>query len=780
MTYRVDLQSAARMLALVGILALAGCAASRTAFSVMTPFKSEQEELANLWSEGRYGELVARLQPRFDAGEELSSYGLMMLGTAYYEERQYRGALAAADAMDRRIAAGDSKYLDADISAYPLLYRAEVALDLGAYEDAARYGTEALARAKTQPGPRSFTGLIASSGVAASELVQIYSVRGVASAFLGRTDEARQDLEALRGTTYFGGTPERLTGVARIHMALREYDKALDVINQSGDFWLAYYSMLKDPTSRNVPRSFIRAKSLYETGALAQAKAEYDGLLKIPQIAQIGGVYWPCLFDRARIALKEGDTPLAIELLKKAIDVIEQQRSSIDSEAGRIGFVGDKQAVYQALIAVLVAQGDAAAALDYVERSKARALVDMLAGKRDFSVAAGSAERVRTLLAATDSAEIAARGLEATPEATAAKRGLAVAKRQELAQAAPELSTLVSVSAADASTLRALLPADETLLEYFYGGDELYAFAATRDGVSATRLDGRGLAADVAAFRRAIQQPPGSGWKQPAKKLYLRLVAPIRERLNTPNLLVVPHGALHYLPFNALYDGDRFLVQSYAIRLLPAATVLKFLPAEPPEKPGTLLALGNPDIGDKRYDLPFAQAEAEAVAKTMPQSRALVRGDASQAAFRKYASDFRFIHIASHGDFDAARPLASSLLLAPEGTDDGRLTVSELYSLRIGADLVTLSACETGLGRVASGDDVVGLTRGFLYAGTRTVVASLWQVEDRATGELMIAFYRSLAKGLSKRDALRAAQIEQQGKQPHPFYWAAFQLTGGR
>src|SRR5262249_35281129 len=142
--------------------------------------------------------------------------------------------------------------------------------------------------------------------------------------------------------------------------------------------------------------------------------------------------------------------------------------------------------------------------------------------------------------------------------------------------------------------------------------------------------------------------------------------------------------------------------------------------------------------------------------------------------------DFHSIHTASHGDFDAERPLASSLLLAPDGTDDGRLTVSDLYSMRIGADLVTLSACETGLGRIANGDDVVGLTRGFLYAGTRTIVASLWQVEDRSTGDLMIAFYRSLAKGLSKRDALAAAQIEELGKQPHPFYWAAFQLTGSR
>jgi CHAT domain-containing protein len=776
MTCRVDFRSLAWMPALVGALALTGCAASRTAFSIMTPFKSDSEKSANLLSEGRYSELVAKLQPRLDAGEELSSYNLMMLGTAYYEERQYRGTLVSADLMDRRIQAGDNRFLDANMSPYPLLFRAEVALDLGAYEDAVRYGTEAAEHAKAQP--RSFTGLIASSGIAAAQLVDIYSVVGVANAFLGRRDEARKNLDALSGVSHFGVSTPRLTGMARIHMALHEYDKALDVINHSGSFALTFNSMLHDPTSLNVPRYFIRAKSLYETGALAEAKAQYDDLLELPQIAQIGGVYWPTLFDRARIALKDGDVPLATELLKKAIDAIERERSSIDSESGRIGFVGDKQAVYRALIAVLVRQGDAATALDYVERSKARALVDMLAGKRDFSVAAGSAERVHELLAAADSAETAARGFESTTEATMAKRSLVVAKRQELAQAAPELATLVSVGAIDTSALRALLPEDETLVEYFYGGDELYAFVATRNEVSATRLDGGGLAEDVIALRKAIQQP-GMGWQEPARKLYRRLVAPIRERLGTANLLVVPHGVLHYLPFNALNDGDRFLVQSYAIRFLPAATVLKFLQAAAPETPGTLLALGNPDLGNKDYDLPFAQAEAEAVAKTMQRSRALVRGDASRAAFRKYSSDFQYIHIASHGDFEPEQPLASSVLLAPEGTDDGRLTVSDLYSMRIGADLVTLSGCETGLGRIANGDDVVGLTRGFLYAGTRTIVASLWQVEDRATGDLMIAFYRSLAKGLSKRDALRAAQIEELGKQPHPFYWAPFQLTGG-
>jgi len=723
----------------------------------------------HLWSQGRYHELLAKLQPRLDAGQTLSIYYLWMLCDAYYGVRQYRGALATADAMDRRIAAGDRVMFGSDFSPFPPFYRASVALDLGAYEDAVRYGTEALARVKAASEATSAPG----------QLILIHGVLGVANAFLGRTDEARKSLEVLRGITTGHLGPEKFTAMARIHMALKEYDKALATINDPGAG--AYGIILNpsyDPTGREVPKTFIRAKSLYETGALAQSKAAYDQLLKVSQIAQMGGVYWGSLYDRARIALREGDIPGAIEFLKKAVEAIEQQRSSIDSEAGRIGFVGDKQAVYQTLISVLVARGDAAAALDYVERSKARALVDMLAGKRDFSVADGGAERVGQLLAAADSAAVAARAIEPTVEATAAKRSVAAAKRQELAQTAPELSSLVTVTAADASTLQGLLPADETLVEYYYGGDELYAFIATREVVSAAKLDRRGLEADVTAFRRAIQDPGAAHWDEPAKKLYERLIAPIREQLRTPNLLVVAHGALHYLPFIALHDGSGFLVESYAIRLLPAATVLKYLQANAKEKPGTLLAFGNPDLHDQRYDLPFAQKEAEAVASIMPRSRALVRAEATRAAFRKYASDFQFIHVASHGDFDAEHPLASALLLAPEGTDDGHLTVSDLYSMRLGADLVTLSACETGLGKVANGDDVVGLTRGFLYAGTRTIVASLWQVDDRATSDLMTAFYRSLGKGLSAREALRAAQREQLAKQPHPFYWAAFQLTG--
>jgi len=120
----------------------------------------------------------------------------------------------------------------------------------------------------------------------------------------------------------------------------------------------------------------------------------------------------------------------------------------------------------------------------------------------------------------------------------------------------------------------------------------------------------------------------------------------------------------------------------------------------------------------------------------------------------------------------------SRLALAADGSNDGSLTVAEVYGLRLNADLVTLSACETGLGKAMSGDDLIGMTRGFLYAGSSNIVASLWEVEDEATGELMKQFYRNLFAGQSKKEALRQAQLSLWARFPNPLYWAAFYLTG--
>ena len=156
----------------------------------------------------------------------------------------------------------------------------------------------------------------------------------------------------------------------------------------------------------------------------------------------------------------------------------------------------------------------------------------------------------------------------------------------------------------------------------------------------------------------------------------------------------------------------------------------------------------------------------------------MLRKEATEEAFKRLAPGFRYIHVASHGEFNASDALQSRLMLVKSDSDDGSLSVGELYGVRLDADLVTLSACETGLGKVLNGDDVLGLTRGFLYAGTSNVAASHWPVDDLATAELMKRFYQNLLKGVPMLDALRQAQIEIRREFPHPFYWAAFFLTG--
>ncbi len=239
------------------------------------------------------------------------------------------------------------------------------------------------------------------------------------------------------------------------------------------------------------------------------------------------------------------------------------------------------------------------------------------------------------------------------------------------------------------------------------------------------------------------------------------------------------NGPLHYLPFSALPLGNgRRLIDTHSLRLLPSASVLAYLPNQSQTGQGVLV-LGNPDLGDPSLDLPYAQQEASALGQILKDSQVLLRNEATETVIKRFGSGFTRVHLASHGMVDPENPLQSGLLLAGDEENDGRFTVAELYQTRLNADLITLSACETGLGKVSNGDDVVGFTRGFLYAGARSIVSSLWKVDDRATGELMPRFYAGLERHRDKRQALREAQLElRKAGYAHPYYWAAFNIIG--
>lgn len=742
---------------------------------------SMQQSLSGM--SARYGELATQAESQMQSSGETTA-PLYNLCTSYLNMRAFGKASACLDRMEARIRQGDTGILYPNNAGKsdgtPALYvmRAEIALELGQYADA--FANAQKGFAKAQHAENSFMGHEQNMHmIAALELMTL------SKAFAGdlRAAAAHHQTLAdysfgLRGAGIVA--PRRHTALARTNMALGRYEEALEASGRASGFaaigrvvtlggfgLLAYYEL---------PMKFLHAKALMESGRTEQAKSEYDGLLGYDQLQDNSALYWMTLYDRGRIAEKEGDGAAAAGYYRKAIDVIERQRATIASEASKIGFVGDKQNVYGRLIAVLIRQGQADEAFDYVERSKSRALVDMLASKQDFAAPdPARARQVLAELAAADAGMPSGNGLSG--DAGAGRRNVQVV-RQAVQSTAPELSTLVTVSSVPAPELKALIGRDETLVEYYYQGDDLYVFVVDRERVQAFRLALGDLPAQVQALRRALEDPASPAWQEGARKLYARLWQPLEGRVTSANVVVVAHGVLHYLPFAMLQDGaGRHLVDRHGLRFLPSASVLKYLRPALPRQSARLLALGNPDLDDSSLDLAFAEGEARLVASLYPNSRLMLRKDASESNFKKAGAAFARVHFASHGKFQADEPLKSGLYLAKDADNDGVLTVGELYSMTLDTDLVTLSACETGLGRIASGDDVVGLTRGFLYAGSRAIVASLWSVDDKATAGLMQAFYNNLAT-MNKREALRQAQIKARAAFPHPFYWAAFQLTG--
>jgi CHAT domain-containing protein len=573
---------------------------------------------------------------------------------------------------------------------------------------------------------------------------------------------------------------DKTIALARIYMALNEFQDALDILQHDR---LAFErGMLKLMVNGpefiyvELPIKFMLAKCLMETGKINEAKAAYDHLLQLHQTLDNREIYWIILFDRGRIAEKEKNIKEAIKFYEYAVDIIEQQRSNINTEASKIGFVGDKQAVYRNILVALYNDKQYEKAFEYMERSKSRALVDLLASKKDFAIRNGFGQEIRDILIKNESAE-SELIIQDTLIDKNKTRSIQIKAKQDLRTKSPELASLVTVTVQPFADLKSFIPKGENLIEYYYYDRDMFSFILSHDGLKVVKLDNEGLQEDLRALRKCIETPESIQYKELSNKLYKRLFLPLEGFLSNSKLIIVPHGILHYLPINALYDGENYLIDRYSIRMMPNASVMKYLQDRPLKNTGGILVFGNPDLGNRDQDLIFAQKEAMEIANIRTDSKVFLRREATETVLRLYGNRYNYIHFATHGQFNPEAPLKSALLLAPDSQSNGMLTVDKLYSLRLDTNLVTLSACETGLSKIANGDDLVGLTRGFLYAGSSSIVASLWKVDDLATSELMVRFYKEMDK-TDKREALRTAQLETKKKYPHPYYWASFQLTG--
>ncbi|MEO6350681.1 MAG: CHAT domain-containing protein, partial [Candidatus Limnocylindrales bacterium] len=295
------------------------------------------------------------------------------------------------------------------------------------------------------------------------------------------------------------------------------------------------------------------------------------------------------------------------------------------------------------------------------------------------------------------------------------------------------------------------------------------------------------LSARIELLRGLIAQQQGDDWREPAARLGADLLTPLEAAgwlEGIDRLAIVPHAELNYLPFAALIrthrDGPRLLVDDYALSVLPAASLLVPVRRSRPAE-SDLLALA-----PEPARLPHSVREVEEVAALFAvRPRLLIGQAASEQSFKSEVGRHRVVHVATHGFYDRFNPLFSGLELGRGGSDDGRLQVFEILGLELRAQLVTLSACETALSTgelsdVPIGEEFVGLTRAFLSAGASSVVASLWDISDGATPDLMRSFYANTRRQ-PLSDALAIAQRQRahaEGRQSHPFFWAPFVVVG--
>jgi tetratricopeptide (TPR) repeat protein len=534
------------------------------------------------------------------------------------------------------------------------------------------------------------------------------------------------------------------------------------------------------------------AQILLET-TLREAEAQ-----ALPQIAE------RCHTSLGLLAAARGETDRAELSFKRAISLIEDLRAPLPAEEFRTAFVADKLAPYDELVRLCLSASNGervTEALCYTERARSRALVEMLSGaltvrprpRDEFEAELfAQLEQLREELnwfyssinrpPSPDAPARVASDMQTLHDAVRERETRTLEIMRQLQQRGGGAG-LGRAEQLDVQGLQASLGSETALVEYTSLGGELLAFVVTGERVEVVRglSDEASVAEALGQFRFQIGSLRyGSARMRshlPAleerarrhlRTLYDQLLRPVEKLVGERRLVVVPHRALHYVPFHALHDGGAYVVERREVSYAPSATVLGYCLARPSRPFERALLLG---VADEQT--PRVRDEIEALAPLFPNAEALLDERATVNALRERAPDADVLHLACHGQFRPDSPLFSSLRLG-----DGWLTARDAYTLDVGAGLVTLSACETGVSAVAPGEELLGLVRGFFYAGAASLLLSLWTVDDEATAELMADLYKSLRTGSRPAAALRAAQLRQMQTRPHPFFWSPFVLTG--
>jgi CHAT domain-containing protein len=519
---------------------------------------------------------------------------------------------------------------------------------------------------------------------------------------------------------------------------------------------------------------FRTAVIAFETGQLQQASELLATVVSTARDRNLFETLWRALLLQAAIHERSGDLVAATERLEQAAAEIESLRSRIHSEPARRGFFGSKANVYEQLALLYVRQrrasGADSSALDRkiwqcMERSKARTLLDIVGSEKlqirgaDVIETRDAAKRFGDPLASLS----VNRGADSS-HAAYSDFVTSIANQSRLREVA-SLSTIQPTLLGD---VQELLVPGELLVEYMQTEQVLLAAVISHDQLRIVVLEGMSrdrVNGDASTFREILQSP-SSSYEASGQHLYIQLLAPcLSGSRGLKRICVVPAGALHYVPFSAfVLPNSEFLAERVQVYYAASASALVYSSyrnrGQRPES-GQTLIVANPRPHTDFDSLPFAESEGAEVARIAPHAKLLSSTEATESAISDALPFSRMFHFAGHTHLLPNSPLRAALMCTEDLEDDGRLEVRELFGMDLSeCEMAVLSACETRLGKMSRGDEIVGLERAFLRAGVPTVVASLWKVDDAATQTLMVAFYRNLfEKKLDKLEALRQAQL---------------------
>jgi CHAT domain-containing protein/Tfp pilus assembly protein PilF/predicted negative regulator of RcsB-dependent stress response len=619
---------------------------------------------------------------------------------------------------------------------------------------------------------------------------------------LGDLERRRKEYDAAE--TYFQQALERAriagndgtTGDAMIQRAMNDidrkrYESALE--NASEASQLAERSGNRPAMALS---HYVLGELRRSQGQLRTALEQYLSAKAIQEQLRDPELGWRIQYGQGQVLAAKDKAEDAIAAYKEAIRIIEDTRSGIAEERYRAGYIEDRYQVYVALVELLLKLHKPDDAFLYSEKLRARAYFDQM-GINDPQVSdAGSQQRIRELGQQIRTLRRALEKEYAVPQSERREQALQLYST-ELTQAEREYAAVVDDSRSSAvvsksdqaepipsvAEIQHHLPEKTALVEYVVGKQSVSILLVTSTlvvglpvQVPFESLSSRTeLLRDLIAKRRAE-------WNEPASGLRKLLFDPLENAgylSGVRQLLIVPDSVLNYVPFAALPLGkQRFLGDEFTLTYLPAAAALARNSRTNGRK---LLAMAPSDA-----HLPNATAEVRGIGQIFGHdSRVILGKEATKTLFKQIAGNYDYLHLATHGSLNRNAPSLSALELEPDGQNDGRLEVYEIAGMKLHARLITLSACETGLGtgyftETPGGDEFVGLTRAFLSAGGQNVLASLWAVNDQSSRDLMVHFYRHLLAS-SGAEALAKAQQELRRsdvRYRHPYYWAAFVMSG--